>query len=91
MDRGAWWATVHGVAKSQKDLATKQQHNPLPPALPHLKPGPSEFVTFLKVRKSQWQWWDPGWSWAPPPPLLGGPPAPLHNLPWGALRGAAGC
>ena len=22
MDRGAWWATVHGVAK---DLATKQQ------------------------------------------------------------------
>ena len=25
MDRGAWWATVHGVTKSQYDLATKQQ------------------------------------------------------------------
>ena len=24
MDRGAWWATVHGVAKSLSDLATKQ-------------------------------------------------------------------
>ena len=25
MDRGAWWAMVHGVAKSQTDWATKQQ------------------------------------------------------------------
>ena len=28
MDRGAWWATVHGVAKelvTSHDLATKQQ------------------------------------------------------------------
>ena len=25
MDRGAWWATVPGVAKSRQDLATKQQ------------------------------------------------------------------
>ena len=23
MDRGAWWATVHGVARVQQDLATK--------------------------------------------------------------------
>ena len=23
MDRGAWWATVHGVAKVGHDLATK--------------------------------------------------------------------
>ena len=23
MDRGAWWPTVHGVAKSWKDLVTK--------------------------------------------------------------------
>ena len=29
MDRGAWWATVHGVAKVRYDLATK----PLPPIL----------------------------------------------------------
>ena len=25
MDRGAWWATVHGVTESDTDLATKQQ------------------------------------------------------------------
>ena len=25
MDRGAWWATVHGVANSQTCLVTKQQ------------------------------------------------------------------
>ena len=25
MDRGAWWATVHGVARVRHDLATKQQ------------------------------------------------------------------
>ena len=25
MDRGAWQVTVHGLAKSQIDLATKQQ------------------------------------------------------------------
>ena len=25
MNRGTWRATVHGVAKSQTDLATKQQ------------------------------------------------------------------
>ena len=25
MDRGAWWATVHGVAKSLQDLPAKQQ------------------------------------------------------------------
>ena len=24
MDRGAWWATVHGVAKFRHDLAIKQ-------------------------------------------------------------------
>ena len=25
MDRGAWWTTVHGVARAGHDLATKQQ------------------------------------------------------------------
>ena len=32
MDKGAWWATVHEVAKSQTQLLTKQQlnsHNPI--------------------------------------------------------------
>ena len=26
MDRGAWWATVHGVTKSQTQLSVKAQH-----------------------------------------------------------------
>ena len=29
MDRGAWWATVHGVTRVRHDLVTK-----LPPPLP---------------------------------------------------------
>ena len=31
-DRGAWWATVHGVTRVRNDLATKPP--PLPPKLP---------------------------------------------------------
>ena len=27
MDRGAWWATVHGVANSQTYFITKQTHS----------------------------------------------------------------
>ena len=27
MDRGAWRATVHGVARVRRDLATKQQYS----------------------------------------------------------------
>jgi len=26
MDRGAWWATVHGVTKTQTQIATKLTH-----------------------------------------------------------------
>ena len=26
MDRGAWWATVHGIAKSQTQLSTRHTH-----------------------------------------------------------------
>ena len=26
MDRGAWWATVHGVTKSQTQLSDQVQH-----------------------------------------------------------------
>ena len=28
-DRGAWWATVHGVAKSWTQLSNSQTHTPL--------------------------------------------------------------
>ena len=28
IDRGAWWATIHGVARVRHDLVTKQQHAP---------------------------------------------------------------
>ena len=27
MDRGAWWATVHGLQRVGHDLVTKQQHS----------------------------------------------------------------
>ena len=30
MDRGAWWATVHGVAKSQTQLSDSHTHIPSP-------------------------------------------------------------
>ena len=35
MDRAAWWATVHGVARVGHDLAIK----PPPPPPPRLKNG----------------------------------------------------
>ena len=37
MDRGAWWATVHGVARVGHDLATKPQHTQLLLALIHIQ------------------------------------------------------
>ena len=30
MDRGAWWATVHGVPRVRHDLETEQQPPPVP-------------------------------------------------------------
>ena len=30
MDRGTWWATVHGVARVGHDLATKPPHPSFP-------------------------------------------------------------
>ena len=30
MDRGAWWAPVHGVARVRHDLATTQQQTSCP-------------------------------------------------------------
>ena len=37
MDRGAWQATVHGVARVGHDLATKPQHTQLLLALIHIQ------------------------------------------------------
>ena len=37
MDRGALWATVHGVARVGHDLATKPQHTQLLLALIHIQ------------------------------------------------------
>ena len=33
MDRGAWWATVHGVARVEHNLVTKPPPPPPPPTL----------------------------------------------------------
>ena len=44
MDRGAWWAIVHGVAKSWTCLETKPPHdhvNTLPEPLPRLSKRPA--------------------------------------------------
>ena len=45
MDRGAWWATVRGVAGVQHDLATKS-----PPPLTEL-PNENMMVRFWGIRK----------------------------------------
>ena len=42
MDRGAWWATVHGVTRLGYDLATKQQQ-PERQNADWLGPDPSRF------------------------------------------------
>ena len=41
MDRGAWWATVHGVERVRQDLATK------PPSPPHVNAVNSASTTPL--------------------------------------------
>ena len=37
MDRGAWWATVYGVAKSQTRLSDEAQHSTAVGLLKHTK------------------------------------------------------
>ena len=45
MDRGAWWAAVHGVTRIRHDLATK--------APPHNLPSePSQSLTFSRLRRA---------------------------------------
>ena len=61
MDKGAWWATVHGVARIRHDLMTK------PPPPPVSLPGKSTdrgawWATVYRVAKSQtrmsnWEQW----------------------------------
>ena len=47
MDRGAWWATVHGVAKGQTQLSDWAQHSGVRRSIPvfRLIPAPSPFVS----------------------------------------------
>ena len=60
MDRGAWWATVHGVAEShtQHDLATNTfafksgEISPLPSRLPFCQFRKPEHVFRLPIIKS---------------------------------------
>ena len=47
MDRGAWWATVHGVARVRHDLATK------PPSVSVQSPAWSLSVPYLAPQPAQ--------------------------------------
>ena len=50
MDRGAWWATVHGVAKSQTCPSTGMHTYDLQPGLP-------AFQCWLLCFWTTWDWW----------------------------------
>ena len=55
MDKGAWWATVHGVAKSKTRLSDRTQHTSLVDSgsqpLLHSPPGYSNLsAAFLLLR-----------------------------------------
>ena len=47
MDRGAWWATVHGVAQSQTRLSGSAQHSTPTPVL---SPGEVHAVCIIADR-----------------------------------------
>ena len=47
MDRGAWWAIVHGVAKSQTQLKRLSTYT-------QMSETPSQFVSFLAGMSSLW-------------------------------------
>ena len=49
MDRGAWWATGHGVARAGHNLATKQQQHT---SYRDANPSPSEYYCI-------WRWVGP--------------------------------
>ena len=51
MDRGAWWAMVHGVARVRHDLATKQLGNAAAIVHPESQPIPSCPHTWLFVSR----------------------------------------
>ena len=49
MDRGAWWATVHGVAKSQTWLTNSAQHSACAHAHTHQKRKKKKYNLFPKL------------------------------------------
>ena len=51
MDRGVWWATVHGVAK-ESDLANKQQHTSVSIVIHQQIKIYVAFYNFYKLSKS---------------------------------------
>ena len=68
MERGAWWAAVHGVTRVRHDLATKSSQqldlytNPImrvPPSWPNYFPKALPLITItLNVRLSTDEFWD---------------------------------
>ena len=50
MDRGAWWATVHRVTKSQRNLMTEHAHQTLNVCLESCAP------TSEQLSQNIWRW-----------------------------------
>ena len=51
MDRGAWWATVHGVAKSQTRLSTHTLNNRFPVRVKQASTGRKCCLGFSQLEK----------------------------------------
>ena len=51
MDKGAWWATVHGVAKGRTRLST--QHKNKPPEGPSLKKGLTRLIEQRRIGREE--------------------------------------
>ena len=50
MDRGAWWATVHGVARVRLDLATGPPPLPYNPTIMLLRIYPKELKIYIPTK-----------------------------------------
>ena len=53
MDRGAWWATIHGVARIRRDWATKHKHSPICYLRAQARKGSSYCVSWSRKKQNK--------------------------------------